>query len=111
MSWAARRVVAKEADERLAHRRVTVLEPAQRLGEAREACRRGGIERTGFCGWRRFRTHAAGRAGGPALDRHPVAMLPEVVARIEALALQHPASLAVSWPPVLQTSDHPPADG
>jgi hypothetical protein len=46
MAQAARNVTAKDANEKLAHRRLTVLELAQRLGNVAEACRRGGIDRT-----------------------------------------------------------------
>ena len=37
----------------LAHRRLTVLELAERLGNVAEACRRGGIDRTSFYDWKR----------------------------------------------------------
>jgi hypothetical protein len=43
MAQAARRVTAKDANQKLAHRRLTVLELAERLGNVAEACRRGGI--------------------------------------------------------------------
>jgi hypothetical protein len=41
-------IAAKDTNEKLAHRRLTVLELAQRLGNVTEACRRGGIDRTSF---------------------------------------------------------------
>jgi transposase-like protein len=53
MGQAARKVTAKDANEKLAHRRLTVLEPAERLGNVAEACRRGGIDRTSFYDWKR----------------------------------------------------------
>lgn len=37
------RVTAKDATTKLAHRRMTVLELAERLGNVSEACRRGGL--------------------------------------------------------------------
>src|SRR5215217_3218826 len=53
MAQAARKVTAKDANEKLAHRRLTVLELAERLGNVAEACRRGGIDRTSFYDWKR----------------------------------------------------------
>lgn len=58
MAQAACRVTAKDPHEKLAHRRLTVLELAERLGNVTEACRRGEIDRTSFYDWkRRFQTH------------------------------------------------------
>ena len=48
MAQAARRITARDPGEKLAHRRLTVLELAERLGNVTEACRRGGIDRTRF---------------------------------------------------------------
>ena len=53
MVQAARKVTAKDPGEKLAHRRLTVLELAERLGNVSEACRRGGIDRTSFYDWKR----------------------------------------------------------
>jgi DNA invertase Pin-like site-specific DNA recombinase len=53
MAEAARKVTAKDANEKLAHRRLTVLELAERLGNVSEACRRGGIDRTSIYDWKR----------------------------------------------------------
>lgn len=97
MAQAARKMVAKDAYEKLAHRRLTVLELAERLNNIAEACRRGGIDRTGFCdGKRRFQTHGlAGLTDLPPIAKsHPMTTPAEVVARIEALALKHPAPSA-----------------
>jgi hypothetical protein len=56
MAQAARRVTVKSANEKLAHRRLTVPE---RLNNVAEACRRGGIDRTSFYDWkRRFQLEA-----------------------------------------------------
>ena len=63
MAQAARKVTAKDTNEKLAHRRLTVLELAERLGNVSEACRRGGIDRTS---WRPPIT-AEFRSGGGSL--------------------------------------------
>src|SRR5829696_8622704 len=73
---------------------LTVLELAERLGNVSEACRRGGIDRTSFYDWkRRFQLEGLdGLKDLPPIARsHPMAAAPEVVARIEQLALMHPA--------------------
>jgi transposase InsO family protein len=94
MAQAARKVTAKDPGEKLAHRRMTVLELAERLGNVTEACRRGGIDRTSFYDWKR-RFQLQGLDGlkdlPPIAKSHPMATAPEVVARIEELALAHPA--------------------
>src|SRR5918995_2607120 len=94
MAQAARKVTAKDANEKLAHRRLTVLELAERLGNVAEACRRGGIDRTSFYDWKR-RFQLEGLDGlkdlPPIAKSHPMTTPPEVVARIAALALLHPA--------------------
>jgi transposase InsO family protein len=94
MAQAARKLTAKDANAKLAHRRLTVLELAERLGNVTEACRRGGIDRTSFYDWkRRFQTHGLDGLKDlpPIAKSHPMATPPEVAARIEALALAHPA--------------------
>jgi transposase InsO family protein len=94
MGQAARKVTAKDPGEKLAHRRLTVLELAERLGNVSEACRRGGIDRTSFYDWKR-RFQLQGLDGlkdlPPIAKSHPMTTPPEVVARIEELALAHPA--------------------
>lgn len=94
MGQTARRVTAKDPNEKLAHRRLTVLELAERLGNVSEACRRGGIDRTSFYDWKR-RFQLQGLDGlkdlPPIAKSHPMTTPPEVVARIAELALQHPA--------------------
>ena len=91
---AAKRVTAKDPNEKLAHRRMTVLELAERLGNVSEACRRGGIDRTSFYDWKR-RFQLQGLDGlkdlPPVAKSHPMTTPAEVVERICALALQHPA--------------------
>jgi transposase InsO family protein len=94
MAEAVRKMVAKDANEKLAHRRLTVLELAERLGNITDACRRGGIDRTSFYDWkRRFQTHGLDGLKDlpPIAKSHPMTTPLEVVARIEALALEHPA--------------------
>lgn len=91
---ATKRVTAKDPGEKLAHRRLTVLELAERLGNVTEACRRGGIDRTSFYEWkRRFQLQGLdGLKDLPPIARsHPLTTPPEVAARIEELALAHPA--------------------
>src|ERR687893_1514619 len=94
MAQAARRLTAKDTNEKLAHRRLTVLELAERLGNVAEACRRGGIDRTSFYDWKR-RFQLEGLDGlkdlPPIAKSHPMSTPAEVVARIEELALEHPA--------------------
>jgi Helix-turn-helix domain len=94
MAQAARKLTAKDANEKLAHRRRTVLGLAERLGDATEARRRGGIDRTSFYDWkRRFRLQGLdGLKDLPPIARsHPMTTAPEVAARIEELALARPA--------------------
>jgi transposase len=94
MAQAARRLTAKDPGEKLAHRRMTVLELAERLGNVTEACRRGGIDRTSFYDWkRRFQLQGLDGLKGlpPIAKSHPQTTAAEVVARIGQLALEHPA--------------------
>jgi transposase InsO family protein len=84
----------RDAETKLAHRRLTVLELAERLGNVSEACRRGGIDRTSFYDWKR-RFQLEGLDGlkdlPPIAKSHPMTTPPEVVERICELALAHPA--------------------
>jgi hypothetical protein len=48
MAQAARKVTAKGPSEKLAHRRLTLLELAERLGNVSNNCQRGGIDRSSF---------------------------------------------------------------
>ena len=94
MAQAARKVTTKDANAKLAHRRLTVLELAERLGNVAEACRRGGIDRTSFYDWkRRFQLHGLDGLKDlpPIAKSHPMTTPVEVVERIVGLALLHPA--------------------
>src|SRR5918996_908387 len=113
MAQAARRLTAKDANAKLAHRRLTVLELAERLGNVAEACRRGGIDRTSFYDWKR-RFQLEGLDGlkdlPPIAKSHPMTTPPEVVARIEALALLQPARGAAGAGRPAAVGDHRPED-
>lgn len=79
---------------KLARQRLSVLELAAQLGNAAEACRRRGMDRTSFYEWkRRFQTHGfEGLKDLPPIHRsHPQTTPPETVERIKALTLEHPA--------------------
>src|SRR3712207_7058463 len=82
MAQAARKVTAKDVNEKLAHRRLTVLELAERLGNGAESCRRGGIDRTSFYD-RKRRFQLQGLDGlkdlPPIAKSHPMTTAPEVV--------------------------------
>ncbi len=83
-----------DAEAKVAKQRLSVLDLAARLGNAAEACRRRGMDRTSFYEWkRRFQTHGFdGLKDMPPIHRsHPQTTSAEVVERILALALQHPA--------------------
>lgn len=84
----------RDAATKLARQRLSVLELAAQLGNAAEACRRRGMDRTSFYEWkRRFQTHGfEGLKDLPPIHRsHPQTTPPETVERIKALALEHPA--------------------
>ncbi len=67
---------------------------ARELGNVAEACRQRGLDRTSFYEWkRRFQTQGfEGLKDLPPIHKsHPQTTPPEVVDRIKALALAHPA--------------------
>lgn len=79
---------------KLAHQRLSILELAERLGNVSKACRQRGMTRTQFYEWkRRFQTHGLeGLVDLPPVHKtHPQTTPPEVVERIVALSLEHPA--------------------
>jgi transposase InsO family protein len=83
-----------DAVTKVAKQRLSVLQLAEKLGNAAEACRKRGMDRTSFYEWkRRFQTQGfEGLKDLPPIHRsHPQTTAPEVVERIKALALEHPA--------------------
>jgi transposase InsO family protein len=84
----------RDAATELAPQRLSVLELAAELGGVAEACRRRGMDRISFYERkRRFQTRGlAGLENLPPIHRsHPQTPPAEVVERIRALALEHPA--------------------
>jgi hypothetical protein len=83
-----------DAVTKVAKQRLSVLRLAEKLGNAAEACRKRGMDRTSFYEWkRRFQTQGfEGLKDLPPIHKsHPQTTAPEVVERIKALALEHPA--------------------
>jgi len=83
-----------DATDRLAQKRLDVLRLAERLGNAAEACRRSGVDRTSFYQWKR-RYAREGLAGlrnrSPVHKSHPHTTPADVARRIMDLALAYPA--------------------
>lgn len=89
-----RKSAPRDAVSKVALQRMSVLELARELGNVAEACRQRGMDRTSFYEWkRRFQTKGFdGLKDLPPIHKsHPQATAPEVVERIKALALEHPA--------------------
>jgi transposase InsO family protein len=83
-----------DATDRLAQKRLDVLRLAERLGNAAEACRRSGVDRTSFYQWKRryVREGLAGlRNRSPVHKSHPHSTPADIARRILDLALAHPA--------------------
>jgi transposase InsO family protein len=83
-----------DAETKVARQRLSVLQLAEVLGNAAEACRRRGMDRTSFYEWRRrFQTHGfEGLKDLPPIHKsHPQTTPAETVERIVDLALQHPS--------------------
>lgn len=80
--------------EKIARQRLSVLELAQALGNVSVACRQRGMTRTQFYDYKR-RFELQGLEGlkdlPPIHKTHPQTTSPEVVERIVALSLEHPA--------------------
>ena len=92
MAQAARKMTAKDVNAKLAHRRLTVLELAERLGNVAEACRRGGIDGPAPRLEVVLPPRGSGRRQGPAAHRQATRTTAvEVVERITELALLDPA--------------------
>ena len=83
-----------EAEKRLAEKRLRTLSLAGKLGNVSEACRREGVSRTQFYHYKR-RYQTQGLEGlvdrPPTHKSHPRTTPPEVIPKILALALEHPA--------------------
>jgi transposase InsO family protein len=87
------RIVAKEPNEKLARKRLSVLKLAESLGNVTEACRRMGMDRTSFYEWKqRFETHGLeGLKDLPPIHHsHPQTTSEEVEKQIIALSLTQP---------------------
>ena len=88
------KITTKDPALKLAHKRLTVLQLAESLGNVSEACRRGGLDRTSFYEYkRRFQTHGIeGLKDMPPIHKtHPQTTPPEVVEKILALSVANPA--------------------
>jgi transposase InsO family protein len=82
------------AVDRIARERLAVLQLAERLGNASEACRRSGVDRTSFYIWkRRFAREGVAGLGNrsPVHKSHPQATPADVSRQIVAFALANPA--------------------
>jgi transposase InsO family protein len=86
--------MSQNAPDKLAHQRLSVLQLAEALGNVSVACRQRGMTRTQFYDYKR-RFELQGLEGlkdlPPIHKSHPQTTLPEVVERIVALSLAHPA--------------------
>ena len=83
-----------EAEKKLIKQRLSVLQLAEALGNASEACRRRNISRTQFYEYkRRFQTHGIEglRDLPPIAKSHPHTTPKETVEKIKTLALRHPS--------------------
>ena len=83
-----------DAATKVARQRLSVLQLAEALGNAAEACRRRGMDRTSFFEWRRrFQTHGIeGLKDLPPIHKsHPQTTPAETVQRILDLAMAHPS--------------------
>jgi helix-turn-helix protein len=86
--------VSQNPHEKIAHQRLSVLQRAEALGTVSVACRQRGMTRTQFDDYKR-RFELQGLDGlkdlPPIHNTHPQTTAPEVVERILALSLAHPA--------------------
>jgi transposase InsO family protein len=82
-----------DAELRVAHQKLSVLQLAESLRNVSEACRQRGVSRTQFYEYkRRFQTHGIeGLKDLPPIPKsNPLTTPPEQVERILALSLEHP---------------------
>ncbi|RMG39267.1 MAG: IS481 family transposase [Methanobacteriota archaeon] len=93
MSTSPKKIAAKDPSLKLAHKRLTVLQLAQSLGNVTEACRRSGMDRTSFYTWQK-RFQEQGLEGlkdlPPIHKTHPQTTPQETVDRLIALSEEHP---------------------
>src|SRR5579884_2962632 len=86
--------MALNAEEKIARQRLSVLQLAEALQNVSAACRQRGMTRTQFYEYKR-RFELQGLEGlkdlPPIHKTHPQTTPPEVVGRILALSLEHPA--------------------
>jgi transposase InsO family protein len=93
MTLTKERVTEKNPHEKIARKRLSVLQLAEVLGNISETCRRAGMDRTSFYEWkRRFQTHGLeGLKDLPPIHKtHPQTTSPEVEKKIIALSFEHP---------------------
>ena len=87
------RIVAKDPKEKIARKRLTVLQLAENLGSVSEACRQSGMDRTSFYAWKK-RFEEIGLEGlkdlPPIHLTHPKTTPKEVEDKILDLSLDHP---------------------
>lgn len=87
------RIVAKDPSEKLARKRLSVLQLAESLGNVSEACRRGDMDRTSFYAWKkRFEEHGLeGLKDLPPIHlTHPQTTSPENEQKVIELSFTHP---------------------
>lgn len=102
------RIVDKNLSVKIARKRLSVLQLAEKLGNVTEACRRRGMDRTSFYAWKkRFNEHGLdGLKDLPPIHKtHPQTTPQKTVNRLLELSLQHP-----SWG-CIKLSDYLKLDG
>lgn len=94
MSNSTTRIVAKDPAEKLARKRLSALEFAERLGNVAEACRRTGMDRTSFYEYkRRFQLYGLeGLKDLPPIHKsHPQKLPESLVEELIRLSDENPA--------------------
>lgn len=88
------RITTKDPALKLAHRRLSVLQLAEALGNVSEACRRSGMDRTSYYEYKQ-RFQAFGVEGlkdlPPIHKTHPQTTPPQVMEKVLALSMANPA--------------------
>ena len=94
MEAVTEKIVTKDPAAKIAHKRLSVLQLAETLGNITEACRRGGMDRNSFYEWKR-RFQSLGLEGlkdlPPIHKSHPQTTPENVVKKILHNALKHPS--------------------